>query len=769
MSREKPFDPTMTIDRLLAGAFRAAGGERGKIIYANPAFCEILGAAWPELSGVTLRSIFSEAMTFSWLAQQIDSSGVAKNVQARLKGKGGRLIWCAVSAKVLKDPAGKVRFIDGVVTDISAQKKTESELRDSRRLFQTIFSNSAAAITVTDKEDKLVAWNPFTEQLMGMTKGDLFNRPVQDFYPPEEWRRIRAAKLRQKGAIPSIETKIIKKDGSRLEIDLSVSVLKNSEGEVEGSIRILRDITLYKDALRKLQESESKFHTILDNSPASIMLTDSQEKIVAWNPYAQQLLGMNKKDLYLRPVSSIYPEEEWKKIRSAEIRKIGSKQHLETKVLTKSGQTIDVSLSVTVQKDETGRIIGSVGVLQDITQLKRFQDLLIQAKLAAEEASRAKSLFLANMSHEVRTPMNTILGMLDLTLDTVLSDEQKDNLVVAKEAADNLLGLINDILDLSRVEAGKLTLEQIEFHLPNVTRSVVKGMSVLAQKKHLELEAEVGKEVPELLLGDPVRLRQILINLINNAVKFTLKGKISTAVKVVEQNQDKATLQFSVKDQGIGIAKENLEKVFEAFTQADESTARKFGGTGLGLAICRRLVEMMGGRIWVESELGKGSVFCFTAVFKVIKKIAGADYGQAAASSSCDTDALPGLKILLAEDNLINQKIASRMLEKQGWTVVGVDNGQAALDAVDKESFDVILMDANMPVLDGFATTKFIRDNEQKTGKHIPIIALTAHAMQEDRQKCLDAGMDGYVAKPIDRKKLFAEIRNVFNQRKNDE
>jgi CheY-like chemotaxis protein len=349
-----------------------------------------------------------------------------------------------------------------------------------------------------------------------------------------------------------------------------------------------------------------------------------------------------------------------------------------------------------------------------------------------------------------------------------LNDEQKDNLSVAKDAADNLLGLLNDILDLSRVESGKITLEQIEFHLPNVVKSVTKGLAVIALKKNLKLEAVIDKDVPELIKGDPVRLRQILINLINNAIKFTHKGTIYAKVKVSQIKDNQAVLQFSVVDQGIGIPPDKHEKVFEVFTQADDSTNRRFGGTGLGLAICKRLTEMMGGSIWVESEEGKGSTFHFTGLFDVIALKSTVKDDHPVVSSGPLTS-MNHIKILLAEDNMVNQKIAIRMLEKQGWNVTAVENGQEVINRLDNEKFDVVLMDAQMPILDGLEATRLIRQNEKTTGKHIPIIALTARAMTEDREELVKAGMDGYVAKPIDRQKLFEEIEKILTKGINNE
>lgn len=760
------------LDKLQIGFYRSTIGSRPKFIYMNPYLMDALKFSDKDVSRCSVNEIFTENRKFLNFTMKLAQKDEVSKFEARLKGKGKKVLWVLLSAHVVRDPKGKPNWLDVVVEDISDQKRYERDLIESKEMFQTVFNNMAATITVTDKEEKIVAWNPFAEKMLKMNKEQLFNKPVKELYPPKEWRRLRALKIRQKDIGQDIETQVVRSDGSIMDASISISILRDLEGNQIGSIGIMRDITLQKAAERKLRDSENKIRIILDNSAAAITLTDDQERIVSWNKYTEQLLGMKKIDLYLRPISTIYPKEEWEKIRSENIRKMGSKHHLQTKVVTKTGGLIDIDLSINILRDVNGQIVGSVGIMQDITEQKKFQEMLVQAKLAAEEANSAKSLFLANMSHEVRTPMNTIMGMIDLTLDTSLSQEQKDNLSVAKDAADNLLGLLNDILDLSRVEAGKITLENIEFDLPNVTKSVIKGLSVLARNRGLELELKIDDNVPHLLEGDPVRLRQVIINLINNAIKFTHKGAIKTTVKVSNINDKEAVLLFAIQDQGIGIPKDKHELIFEVFTQADDSTTRRFGGTGLGLAICKRLVEMMRGRIWVESEIAKGSTFFFTANFKLAqaKKISISDQDNAEMDvEKIIKQEMSHLKILLAEDNLVNQKITSRMLEKQGWKVDAVVNGQEVIEKNNSNEYDVILMDAQMPVLDGLETTKIIRKNEEKTGKHIPIIALTARAMQEDRKRCIDAGMDGYVAKPIDRRKLFEEITSVFKKGKSHE
>jgi len=759
------------IDHLRIGVFRSTVGRGGKFIYFNSTLRSIFGLGDIDKTKLPFVDIFVEPQKFRLFNRQILEEGAVKNLEVKLKGKGGRVFWGAVTAVAIKEKRGKIKYIDGSIEDISLQKNLEKESLESKELFKTVFNNTAAAITVTDKDEKIVAWNPFTERLLGMEQNDLFNKPVKDLYPPQEWRRMRGFRIRKKGLLSDIETLMYKRDGTLLDVNISISVLKDAEGKVIGSIGISRDITSQKLAERKIKESENKIRIILDNSAAGITLIDENELIVSWNKYTEEMLGLTGGDLYMKHVSILYPKIEWDKIREENIRKTGSKHHMETKVQKKNGDVIDIDLSINVLRDSHNNIVGSVGIMQDITQQKRVQEMLLQAKLVAEEASSAKSLFLANMSHEVRTPMNTIMGMIDLTLDTSLNEEQRDNLVVVREAAENLLGLINDILDLSRVESGKIKLESIDFHLHNIAKSVCKGMSVLASDKNLELDLDVDPKVPELIIGDPVRLRQVLINLINNAIKFTHKGKIAIEIKVVSVSKGEIMLMFSVCDEGIGIPKDKQDRIFDVFSQADDSTTRRFGGTGLGLAISKRLVDMMGGRIWVESEELKGSTFYFTACFKTLEGrpaaiVADKGQDQQGTQEAGSNDDLGNLKILLAEDNVVNQKIAMRLLQNQGWEVDGVENGQEVLDRLEKRRYDVVLMDANMPVLDGLETTKIIRKNEEKTGKHIPIIALTARAMEDDRNNCLQSGMDDYVVKPIDRKKLYETIINVFKKGK---
>ena len=751
------------VDHLNIGVFRAAPGRKKEIVFTNSFLRQALQYSVGEFSKKTFRSLFSSSKDCNSIFSRLKKNGYIVNETVTLLDAGKKERKFLISCEVVKNSKGDLQYIDGTLQPARRPVNPPESIKASKELFQTVFNNSAVAIIVSDKNDKIIAWNPVAEDLLRMNKEDLFNKMIGDLYPREDWKKFLTGKDgRQK--VADIETRIRKKGGGVLDVVVSASFIRNAEGEIDGSIAVFRDVTWQKTAERKIKESENKIRIILDNSAIGIMLTDEKEQIVSWNKYAEQLFGMTEKEFYLKPVSELYPQEEWKKIREEEIRKSGSKHHFETKIIRKDGKYVDVDLSVNVLKDSNDDVIGSVGILQDITEQKRFQQMLMQAKLSAEEANSAKSLFLANMSHEVRTPLNTIMGLVDLTLDTQLNEEQQSNLTTVKNAADILLSLLNDILDLSRVEAGKIQLENIELNVTNIVQSVCKGLSVLAQKKGIRLVWHVNEDVPSTLVGDPVRIRQVLVNLINNAIKFTFKGDIEIRVKVEKIDGKTCQLHFSVKDSGVGIPEEKLQKIFDVFTQADASTTRRFGGTGLGLAISKRLVEMMDGRIWAESEEFQGSIFHFLASFEIADEAAShpAAESQAPERPRKIRSGDKPLRILLAEDNIVNQKIAVRMLEKQGWTVQAADNGQQVLNHLERDQFDVILMDAQMPVMDGYEATKKIRQMEQKTGEHIPIIALTARVMTGDKKKCFDCGMDGYVSKPIDRGKLYEAVTDLI-------
>jgi hypothetical protein len=428
-------------------------------------------------------------------------------------------------------------------------------------------------------------------------------------------------------------------------------------------------------------------------------------------------------------------------------------QTYEATLRTRDGIRHDTIYRKAVLTRRDGSVSGLLGTIIDITERKQAEAAVMQAKESAEAASRAKSDFLANMSHEIRTPMNGIIGMTDLALDTMMTEEQREYLSIVKSSAESLLTIINDILDFSKIEAGKLLVEEISFDLHRVIAETLKTLALRAHEKNIELISEIMSDVPRHVVGDPSRIRQVLINLVGNAIKFTATGEIALVTELTSQADGGASLHFAVRDTGIGIAPDKQRLIFDAFSQEDTSITRRYGGTGLGLSISRKLVELMGGEMWLESELGVGSTFHFSIRLNI----------DAQPAQPIDKDIkLSGRRVLVVDDNQTNRRILCGMLGAWNITTTAAESGQAALDVIrhDAPTFDCIILDAHMPEMDGYELARLIH---AKMPSPPPMLMLSSGAMRGDAQRCQEAGIDGYFSKPISSEELLAAICRVFN------
>ncbi len=542
-------------------------------------------------------------------------------------------------------------------------------------------------------------------------------------------------------------------------------------------------------SFQKLQESEEKYRTILESIEEGYFQVDLAGNFTFVNDALCKILGYSHEELRSMNNREYTNSEISARMYKAfnEIYRTGKPANIiDYQIIRKDGGRRDLEISASLLNNSAGEPVGFRGVVRDVTERKQAE-AMHREKLAAEAASRAKSKFLANMSHEIRTPLNGIIGMTELAIMTDMDSNQRNLLQTIQTESNSLLGIINDVLDFSKIEAEMLELEEISFDLTSMVDNLVNSFTHSAKQKGLEIRASFAADVPSGVIGDPGRLRQVLTNLVANAVKFTPKGEINIDVHVAEDLGKSVKLRFSVRDTGIGIAKDKKETIFESFTQADSSTTRTYGGTGLGTTISKQLAELMGGEIGVESEVGEGSCFWFTAVFSIqtIEKGTRVKKDQESVISPKQVEnQRRSFKVLLVEDYPTNQQVAMSHLKAAGYDVDLAENGLAALELYRKNHYDLILMDIQMPVMDGYEATREIRrletlsrqiettdkasDNQQPLSsrvkdrssiKRVPIVAMTAHAVEGYREECLGVGMDDYLTKPLTRKHFLAMVK----------
>jgi len=696
----------------------------------------------------------------------------------RCRARDGTYRWIQTNAKpvVGEGQAYLVSFVD------TERTLSQSDQLKAGALQRAIFNSANFSSIATDAKGVIQIFNVGAERMLGYTAAEVMNKitPADISDPQELIVRAKSLSAELATAItPGFEALVfkasrgiediyeltyIRKDGSRFPAVVSVTALRDAQDLIIGYLLIGTDNTARKVVEEEQKKSDQRlrdqqFYTrsLIESNIDALMTTDPSGIITDVNKQMEALTGSTRDELIGAPFKDCFTDPDR---AEAGIKLVLSEKSVTDYELTaraRDGKQTVVSYNATTFYDRNRTLQGVFAAARDVTEQKRVELELNEARAVAESASQTKSDFLASMSHEIRTPMNAIMGIADLLAQTQLSATQDKYVQIFRRAGENLLNLINDILDLSKVEASQLELERTGFSLKEQTEIAIEMVAARAQEKGLTLSCDIAASVPDSVIGDPTRLRQVLMNLLGNAIKFTASGTVSLRVQPDGDLLSPTSLRFSVQDTGIGIPDEKHARVFERFTQADSSTTRRFGGSGLGLTICKRLVELMGGRIWVDSRVAMGSTFSFALPLEVETSSPRADAVAEGASAELP---LAPLRILLTEDSPDNCTITLAYLEGTPYTVEVAENGASAYEMFRAAKYDLVLMDRQMPIMDGLEATRIIRAWEDLNGRNpTPIIALTASALKGDREMCMAAGCTAFLTKPIRQAVLLQAIR----------
>lgn len=665
---------------------------------------------------------------------------------------------------------GKPCMVYGTIQDIDKEKQTRLELDKVYTELKAILdADSGVSIITSDIYGNIKTFNKGAELMLGYKAGEMIgihkasifhDRTEIEKYANQVTEELNiqlripdealVAKARL-GTTDTNEWTYITKDGSRITVELSLTPLTDKEKQITGFVGIAKDITAKKIWERQIMLSEERHRGFFEHSQGLMCTHDLKGRFLTVNPAGAELLGYSAEEYLQKTLFDLVPAEYEHIVRAylRQIKEIGYFKGL-MKVQHRDG-----SIKTWMYNNILSELIDGekyvIGNAVDMTERILMEKELIKAKVQAEQNAYAKDMFLANMSHEIRTPMNAIVGFANLLKDTPLNEEQAEYLSYINTSTENLLGIINDILDISKIESGHIVIEEVPFSVKDITKTVKSLLKGKATEKGIELDCNIDNNIPDSLLGDPTRLNQILLNLTNNAIKFTNAGSVKITVEQMSSTDTESTVLFKITDTGIGIPKDKLELIFDRFTQANSDTTRKYGGTGLGLSISKSLVELQNGELWVESVPDEGSTFVFTITYKKIKE--EVDKNKNGNNTELVSD--KKIHILLVEDNVLNQKLALRVLEKFGFTTDLAQNGRIAVEKVSSNRYDMILMDLQMPEMDGYQATTFIR-NELKN--QTPIMAMTAHSLVGEKDKCIEIGMNEYITKPFNQRELFEKI-----------
>ncbi len=694
--------------------------------------------------------------------QEIMRTGVPKiNAERKIKRLDGSYRWSLITKLPLRDPDGNIVGTFGVTRDITGQKEAEEALKQSRAEIALVTDNVPALIAHVDSTFHYLFANKAYAEWFGMSPEEIVGKHVRDVIGERAWEK--SAKFLAQvlhGELVTFERTAVSPTKQERIQNVSLVPQFDEQGSVSAYFALILDVTERKQLEETLAQERTLLRSMIDNVPDRMYAKDLESRFIIGNISVVRRMGLSRPDEVIGKTDfDFLPRETAARFRADELAIMQSGQPMinrEEPLEQVDGIVTRWNLATKVPlRDSQGNIIGIVGVGREITELKRAEKELRQAKETAEQATRAKSEFLANMSHEIRTPMNAIVGLSHLALKTELSAKQRDYLNKIQSSAHALLGLLNDILDFSKIEAGKLEIEKTRFHFDQVLNTVANVVTFKVQEKGLEIFFRTAPDVPMELIGDPLRLGQVLINLVGNAVKFTEKGEIIVSTELVSRQDSQVELRFAVRDTGIGMTEEQRAKLFQPFIQADGSMTRKYGGTGLGLAISKELVERMGGTIGVESTPGVGSTFYFTGIL-------GAQPEATTKRYRLPID-LRGKRVLVADDNPTAQDILKAMLTNMSFDVTTVASGHAALQELESQSYDLVILDWRMPGMDGIETARRIKARLHALNAP-KIFMVTAYGREEAISQADKLGLDGFLIKPISDSILFDTVMETFGR-----
>ena len=891
------------VESLPLNAFRK--DLEGRFQFANQRFCQTVQKFLWELIDKTDFDLFPQHLAEKYRRDDLSVIRTGQVFEAIEEHEQAdrKKIYVQVLKAPVRDANDRIVGIQGMFWDVTAREQAEASLHESEARKRAIFEAALDCMIMIDHDGRVVEFNPAAEKCFGFTRQEVLGKEMSELlaHPDARKRHLnnieRYEQHHEQGSLMGrrMESPLLRKNGEVFLAEISMQPIPLQSSSAFAIM--LRDITERKRAEEALRQSNMRFQRLVDSDIVGIIILTHDGVISEANDAFLEMLGYTRKELGKKEIrlEAITPHE-YRSLDERAFIQLNSKGRCtpwEKEFIRKDQSRVPVLIGLTQLDERTFTILGFV---LDISVQKATEAQLQLAKEAADAANTAKSAFLANMSHEIRTPMNAIIGMTEMVLDTPLTGGQREYLEIVQQSAESLLSILNDILDFSKIEAGKLELSSHEFRLRDCIGGTLKTLAIQAAKKGLELICDIRSDVPDRLLGDPARLRQIVVNLVGNALKFTERGDVIVRMAVEQRDAQHVLLHCQIQDTGIGIPAAKRDTLFRAFEQVHSSMTRKYGGTGLGLAICAKLVELLGGKIWFESEMGVGSTFHFTVAMDVAQEIVVpltemhdaavlvvddhpvsrqalgdlltswglhptlANSGEQTLAllrdgkmpsegfALCLIDALmphfdgfelvyqlqqrfasctgpiimllsssdrtsdlrlcdelgvtahvtkpvnhselfdtisavldgqiPGeaaaanmavpageqlcYDILLVEDSLFNQKLAVGLLEKRGHRVTVANNGLEGIAALARGRFDLVLMDIQMPELDGLEATQRIREQERQTHQHIPIVAMTAQAMIGDRDRCLQAGMDAYLVKPIHAKQLYETIDAIL-------